>query len=99
PRAIHVALPVSETFELDVDGELTEVPELVGRRADLWLLNDGDLTFAKVRLDEHSLAVAMEHLRHLEDPLARTLLWSAAWDMVRDAELPSRRFQQLVLMN
>src|SRR5690606_34186097 len=61
--------------------------------------NDGDLTFAKVRLDEHSLAVAMEHLRHLEDPLARTLLWSAAWDMVRDAELPSRRFQQLVLMN
>ena len=89
----------TETLELDVDGELTEVPELVGRRADLWLLNDGDLTYAKVRLDEDSLAVAMEHLRHLEDPLARTLLWSAAWDMVRDAELPSRRFQQLVLAN
>ena len=89
----------TETLELDVDGELTEVPELAGRRADLWLLNDGDLTYTKVRLDADSLAVAMEHLRDLEDPLARTLLWSAAWDMVRDAELPSRRFQQLVLAN
>ena len=89
----------TETLELDVDGELTEVPELAGRRADLWLLNDGDLTYTKVRLDPDSLAVAMEHLRDLEDPLARTLLWSAAWDMVRDAELPSRRFQQLVLAN
>ena len=89
----------TETLELDVDGELTEVPELAGRRADLWLLNDGDLTYTKVRLDADSLAVAIEHLRDLEDPLARTLLWSAAWDMVRDAELPSRRFQQLVLAN
>src|SRR5699024_6035723 len=87
----------TESVELDVDGELTEVPELTGRRADLWLLNDGDLTYTKVRLDEQSLAIAMEHLRDLEDPLARTLLWSAVWDMVRDGELPSRRYQQLVL--
>jgi len=89
----------SESVELDIDGELTEVPQLTGKRADLWLLNDGDLAYAKVRLDEYSLAVAMEHLRDLDDSLARTLLWSAAWDMVRDGELPSRRFQQLVLAN
>ena len=93
------ALVRTESIELDVDGELTEVPELVGKRADLWLLNDGDLTYSKVRLDEESLAVAMEHLRTLDDSLARTLLWSAAWDMVRDGELPSRRYQQLVLAN
>src|SRR5699024_8758524 len=85
--------------ELDVDGELTEVPELAGARADLWLLNDGDLAYTKVRLDPHSLAMAMKHLRDLDDPLARTLLWSATWDMVRDGELPSRRYQQLVLAN
>lgn len=85
--------------ELDVDGPLTEVPQLTGKHADLWLLNDGDLTFTKVRLDDRSLEVAMEHLRDLDDALARTLLWSAAWDMVRDGELPSRRFQQLVLAN
>ncbi|ASK66698.1 aminopeptidase N [Brachybacterium avium] len=91
------ALVRTESVELDVDGELTEVPELTGKHADLWLVNDGDLTYAKVRLDEGSLAVAMEHLRDLDDSLARTLLWSAAWDMVRDGELPSRRYQQLVL--
>lgn len=93
------ALVRTHEVELDVDGPLTEVPQLTGKRADLWLLNDGDLTYAKVRLDPRSLEVAMEHLRDLDDPLARTLLWSAAWDMVRDAELPSRRFQQLVLTN
>ncbi|MDN6399998.1 MAG: aminopeptidase N [Brachybacterium sp.] len=91
------ALVRTETVELDVDGELTEVPALTGKRADLWLVNDGDLAYAKVRLDPQSLAVAMEHLRDLDDSLARTLLWSAAWDMVRDGELPSGRFQQLVL--
>ena len=85
------------TVEVDIDGALTEVPELVGRTADLWLLNDGDLAYAKIRLDEASLEVALESLRTLEDPLARTLIWSAAWDMVRDAELPSRRFADLVL--
>ena len=93
------ALVRTHEVELDVDGPLTEVPQLTGKRADLWLLNDGDLTYTKVRLDPRSLEVAMEHLRDLDDPLARTLLWSAAWDMVRDAELPSRRFQQLVLAN
>ncbi|MCL6421968.1 aminopeptidase N [Brachybacterium sp. JHP9] len=89
----------TESVEIDVDGERTEVPDLVGRTAELWLLNDGDLAYAKIRLDEQSLAVAIDHLRDIEDPLARTLVWSAAWDMVRDGELPSRRFHALVLAN
>ncbi|MGO3502058.1 MAG: aminopeptidase N [Brachybacterium tyrofermentans] len=89
----------TSSVEIDVDGDLTEVPDLVGKRADLWLVNDGDLAYAKVRLDDDSLAVAMDHLRDLDDALARTLLWSSAWDMVRDGELPSRRYQQLVLAN
>ncbi|MDO5662245.1 MAG: aminopeptidase N, partial [Brachybacterium sp.] len=89
----------TEEVEVDIDGARTEVPELEGRRADLWLLNDGDLTYGKIRLDEASLAIAMGHLRDLDDSLARTLIWGAAWDMVRDAELPSRRFHALVLAN
>ncbi|MDN5685061.1 MAG: aminopeptidase N [Brachybacterium sp.] len=89
----------TESVEIDVDDALTEVPALTGTRADLWLVNDGDLTYTKVRLDEQSLVVAMEHLRDLDDSLARTLLWSSAWDMVRDGELPSRRYQQLLLAN
>ncbi|HPU03642.1 MAG TPA: aminopeptidase N, partial [Rhodoglobus sp.] len=57
--------------EIDVDGVRTEVPELVGQaKPDLVLVNDEDLAYAKIRLDEHSLAVAMEHLEDIDNPLA-----------------------------
>ena len=84
--------------ELDVVGESTEVDDLLGEEpADLVLLNDDDLTYAKVRLDERSLATLEHHLSAIADPLARNLCWSSTWDMVRDAELPTRRFVDLVL--
>ncbi|MGY1607716.1 MULTISPECIES: aminopeptidase N [unclassified Geodermatophilus] len=84
--------------ELDVDGERTEVPDLVGRpAADLVLVNDDDLTYAKLRLDERSLATLREAIGTMSDPLPRALCWSAAWDMTRDAELPAREWVQLVL--
>src|SRR5690606_14905155 len=86
--------------ELDIDGELTEVPALTGqKRPDLVLLNDDDLTYAKIRLDEVSLATATEHLKDFEDSLPRTLVWSAAWDSVRDAEAPASTYVQLLLNN
>ncbi|WP_299035594.1 aminopeptidase N [uncultured Pseudokineococcus sp.] len=84
--------------ELDVDGERTEVPELAGRpRPALLLLNDDDLAYAKVRLDPQSLATAVEHLSLIEEGLPRTLVWGAAWDMARDAEMPVGDFVELVL--
>ncbi|TIC87432.1 aminopeptidase N [Nocardioides sp. GY 10113] len=86
--------------EVDIEGELTEIPALVGQtQPDLLLLNDGDLTFAKVRLDERSLATAVEHLSDMDDSLARALVWSAAWDMTRDAEMSATDFVDLVLGN
>ena len=84
--------------EVDVDGERTPIAELVGQqRPDLVLLNDDDLTYCKLRLDPHSLHT----LRHgglaaLQDSLARTLCWSAAWEMVRDAQLAARHYIALV---
>ncbi|MGY1631271.1 aminopeptidase N [Geodermatophilus sp. SYSU D01186] len=84
--------------ELDVDGERTEVPELVGHpAADLVLVNDDDLTYAKLRLDDRSLTTLKTGIGTLPDPLARALCWSAAWDMTRDAELPARDWVALVL--
>ena len=75
----------------------TDVPELVGvRQPDLLLLNDDDLTFAKIRLDERSLATLTSHLDVLDSSLARALCWSAAWDMTRDAEMSPRAFVELV---
>ena len=87
-------------LEVDIEGELTSIDELVGQRQpDLLLLNDGDLTYAKIRLDERSLATVVEGLRRLDDSLARALCWGAAWDMTRDAEMSATDFVELVLTN
>jgi aminopeptidase N len=87
-----------DRVELDVDGELTAVPQLTGRsRPAVILLNDDDLSYAKVRLDEASLAVVTEHLGDFEASLPRALCWASAWDMTRDAELATRDYLSLVL--
>jgi aminopeptidase N len=87
-----------ERVELDVVGALTEVPKLVGaRRPDLLLLNDDDLAFAKVRLDDRSLATLIADIGRVRASLPRTLCWAAAWDMARDGELAARDYVALVL--
>jgi aminopeptidase N len=86
--------------ELDVAGESTSVDELVGQKKPaLVLLNDDDLAYAKIRLDDGSLAVAIDHLAAIENPLARALVWGAVWDAVRDAETKSSDYVKLVLGN
>ncbi|MEK9987400.1 MAG: ERAP1-like C-terminal domain-containing protein, partial [Aquiluna sp.] len=85
-------------LELDIDGPKTVVSQLHGMdRPDLVLLNDADLAYAKVRLDEQSRQVAMDNLSGIEDSLARTLVWTAAWDATRDGEASARDFIKLVL--
>jgi len=88
----------TDRIELDVDGPRTEVPELTGRhRPAVLLLNDDDLSYAKVRLDEDSLAVVTEHLGDFTDSLPRALCWASAWDMTRDGELATRDYLSLAL--
>jgi aminopeptidase N len=78
------------------DGGRTAVPGIVGaERGRLLLLNDGDLTFAKVRLDPHSLAGLPSVLPALADPLARAVVWAAAVDATRDADLAPAEFVAL----
>jgi aminopeptidase N len=92
------ALTRRHQVELDVDGGLTEVPELAGHlRPDLILVNDDDLTYAKIRLDEYSLRALTTDIGGLEDQLAAALCWAAAWDMTRDGEMRARDFVALVL--
>ncbi len=84
--------------ELDVTGERTAVPELTGeRRPDLVLVNDDDLTFAKIRLDEDSLRTLIRSIGGFAETLPAALCWAAAWDMCRDAEIAARNYLALVL--
>jgi aminopeptidase N len=87
-----------ERIELDVVGPRTEVPQLTGaKQPDLLLLNDDDLTFTKVRLDDRSWRSAVSHVGDLADSMPRALVWGAAWDMVRDAEVPTGEYVDLVI--
>ncbi len=93
-------LTLRRSVELDVTGENTPVKDLAGeKQPDFLLVNDRDLTYAKIRLDERSLQTATQHLAQLGDPLARAITWAALWDMLRDAELPARRFLDVILNN
>jgi aminopeptidase N len=90
-------LRLTDEVELDVVGERTPVEGF--KTADLVLPNHKDLAYCKIRFDEHSLETLKQHLRVLRDPLARTLAWSALWEMLRDAELPARRYIEIVANN
>jgi aminopeptidase N len=92
------ALVLRSRLDVDVVGARSTITELVGaKQPDLLLLNDGDYTFAKVRLDDRSWATAVAHLGTLSDSLARALIWGAAWDMTRDGEVATGDFVTLVL--
>ncbi|WP_284305035.1 aminopeptidase N [Mobilicoccus caccae] len=83
-------------LELDVTGERTLVEEATGLPAPaLILVNDDDLTYAKVRLDERSLETIRGTFA-IESSLTRACVWSALWNACRDALLPASDFVDLV---
>jgi aminopeptidase N len=65
-------------------------------RGKLVLVNDDDLTYCALRLDPDSLATLVDRIGDIAEPLPRTLCWSAAWEMTREAELKARDFVALV---
>ncbi|OIQ75645.1 aminopeptidase N [mine drainage metagenome] len=84
--------------ELDVIGARTEIAAFAGEPiADFVLINDGDLSYAKIRFDERSITTLRHNFEHITDPLARALCAAAAWDMLRDAELSASDFLPLTL--
>ncbi|MBQ0981146.1 aminopeptidase N [Micromonospora sp. M61] len=82
----------------DADGARTVLGELTGApAARLLLLNDGDLSFAKVRLDPASADAVPLVLPGLTDPLARAVLWSEALDAATDGERPVTGLVELMV--
>src|SRR5690606_4432550 len=86
-------LALRERIERGIEDERTpvEIPD-----ADLVLLNDDDLSYAKARLDERSLATVTESLSTLEDDLVRGLVWSSLWNATRDGELGAEHYLDIV---
>ncbi|MBT1035075.1 aminopeptidase N [Canibacter sp. lx-45] len=99
-NVVNGRLERTAQVETDIAESVTEIAELVGAaQPDLLLLNDDDLTFAKVRFDERSLQTAKEYLGSCEDSLARAVIWGVLWDTTRDGELPASEFVKTVLAN
>ncbi|MET3163967.1 UNVERIFIED_ORG: aminopeptidase N [Arthrobacter sp. UYEF10] len=91
------ALVRTESVETDVAGARSEIPELAGQpRPALLLVNDDDLTYAKVRLDPVSEATVLASLDRITDPMARALCWTALWNSARDGESPAARYVEAV---
>ena len=91
-------IALRKSVELDVTGDKTLVTELAGEKvADLLLINDRDLSYGKVRFDDKSIATLKAHLGKIDDSLTRALCWSAAWDMLRDAEISATDFIDIAL--
>ncbi|GCB56640.1 aminopeptidase N [Rhodococcus erythropolis] len=83
----------TERVELDITESRTPVDLPPGA---LTLLNDEDLTYAKVRLDAESLSTVEASLDRVSDPLARGVIWSSLWNSVRDAQLSVFRYVDMV---
>ncbi|USQ87730.1 aminopeptidase N [Streptomyces phaeoluteigriseus] len=77
-------LTLRERLDVDVP---QSAPQPIGKPPALLLLNDGDLTYTKVRFDAASAEAVGTSLSRLPDPLTRTVVWNALRDAVRDGEL------------
>ncbi|MFC7850556.1 aminopeptidase N [Arthrobacter sp. NPDC057388] len=88
----------TDSVEADLAGAAQEVGALSGkRRPALLLVNDDDLSYAKVRLDPVSEATVRASLDRISDPMARALCWSALWNSARDALSPASQYVDAVL--
>ncbi|MBT2550128.1 aminopeptidase N [Arthrobacter sp. ISL-65] len=88
----------TDSVETDLAGGAQEITALSGKaRPALLLVNDEDLSYAKVRLDPVSEATVRSSLDRISDPMARALCWSALWNSARDGIAPASRYVDAVL--
>ena len=90
-------LALERRIPLTLSDDWTHVPELTGSAMPAAIiLNDADLTFATVKLDPESWRSLVACAMDVSDPLAESVCWNAAWQMVQDAELEAAEFAAIV---
>lgn len=86
------------TFDVDVLGDGGSVEKAIGLPApDLVVLNDGDHSYALIDFDEQSVATITSSLSKVSDPLTRAVIWTALWNLTRDAKFLAQDFITIAL--
>jgi aminopeptidase N len=81
-----------------VSGERTQVPALAGEALPSALvLNDGDLTYARIGFDEQTFGALAAAAMDVGDPLTEAVCWNAAWHMVTSGELAAADLAGLII--
>ncbi|MGH3300094.1 MAG: aminopeptidase N [Streptosporangiaceae bacterium] len=84
-------------ISVTVRGAWTHVPELTGSpRPAAIILNDTDLAYATTRFDPVSWRALVTVAMDVSDPLAESVCWSMAAEMVEHAELAAAQYTALV---
>ena len=104
PHRLDVGLVRDEGGELQVTvlpatirEPEAELPEARGLpRPSLVFPNYGDHGYAKIALDDESLAFVRSSMERINDDLLRLQLWASLWNMVRDQQLKSTEYLALV---
>nr|WP_231447213.1 aminopeptidase N [Brevibacterium zhoupengii] len=90
----------TRSFPLDIDAKATTLDEARGLpKPDVIIVNDEDLTYAKVRFDRESMDVAAARLGDFDDSLTQLLILGTLWDTVRDGQRPAQDYIATVLDN
>ncbi|MDR3128139.1 MAG: aminopeptidase N [Bifidobacteriaceae bacterium] len=88
----------TEYIDVDIDGPLTHIYEIDGKNMpDLLIINDDDLTYSKIRFDKKSFTTIKNDLKKVDDPMARAVIITTFWDMLRDSELSAQEFIDTIL--
>ena len=84
---------------VSIESARTRVPALTGLpQPDLLLVNDDDLTYAKLHFDDRSLATLLSSVHRVQDPLARATCLTALWSGTRDARLRVGSYLDAVML-
>lgn len=72
--------------------ENTQCPDLVYPNADDW-------AYAKVLLDEQSIATLRLQIHSIDDDMIRMMLWESMWDAVMDTHITLKEYLDFSLVN
>ena len=91
-------LGLGRVFDVEINGAQTLVDEAVGSPCPVLVFpNHDDWGYARVVLDEAAVEVIESRIQQLNDPLARSMMIRALYDMTRSGRLPIRDYVILAL--